>query len=141
MEYTMSDRQILQKLGEGVRRERLVMNWTQAALAERAGVGKRTVQNAERGEGMSVGTLVALMRALGIAERLALLFPEPELSPVRLAKLKRRDRQRATGSRGGATVEGGEGELGGGREGYGGSREPGGSARVAEGDEEWSWGE
>ncbi len=96
--YNCSDSGIAAELGRRLRRERLNRNITQAQLADRAGIGRRTLQNAERGEGTALPTLIAILRALDLLHRLDALLPEPEASPVELAKLHGDRRQRASGS-------------------------------------------
>lgn len=47
-----------------------------------------------------MATLLAVLRALGRLESLDGFLPEPEISPIQLAELKGKRRQRATGDRG-----------------------------------------
>jgi len=78
----------------------LERNLTQAALAEQAGVSKRTVERMESGEvATHLSGFVRVCRALGLAERLDLLVPAPLASPVAELKLHGRKRQRASGKR------------------------------------------
>lgn len=86
---------VLRELGQRLQRERLNQNVTQAGLAEAAGVSRRTVVKAERGEVTTVETLVGILRGLGLLNRLDAMFPEPPLSPVQLARLEGKQRQRA----------------------------------------------
>ena len=102
----MSDRAILQEVGRRLRRERLNRNMTQAKLAELTGLGRRTVVKAERGDGTTMSTLVAILRGLGLLGQLDQFLPEPPLSPVQLAKLKGRRRQRASSPRGARSTAG-----------------------------------
>lgn len=95
-----SDREVLREIGRRLRRERLNRNLTQAALAERTGLGVSTVAKAERGGVTTLATLVALLRGLDLLSRLDALVPETPPSPLRLAELQGRVRQRATGRRG-----------------------------------------
>lgn len=96
----LSDDAILRELGGRLAAARLVRNQTQAALAEEAGVSKRTVERLETGEvATRLSGLVRVFRALGIAERLDALVPPPTVSPVEQLKLAGRRRQRASGGR------------------------------------------
>lgn len=101
-----ADEAILQELGTRLEGQRLALNWTQAALARQAGVSKRTVERLESGTVATqfVGFL-RVCRALGLLERLELLVPEPAPSPVEQLRLHRRQRRRATGTRGGQAPE------------------------------------
>lgn len=53
-------------LGGNVRTKRLAAGLTQTALADKAGLGLRTVQQIEAGDGTTVSTLYALARALDV---------------------------------------------------------------------------
>ena len=101
MDFTeLSDKAALILLGSRVQRERLNRNLTQAELAERAGIGTRTVRYLEAGRQTTVETLIRVLRALNKLDALDAFLPEPGLSPLQLAKLKGRERQRAGGRRG-----------------------------------------
>ena len=100
-----SDEAILTEVGVRLRTERLNRNLTIDEIAERAGVADKTVRNVETGENYSVATLLRLLRALGLLGRVDALIPEPGLSPIELAKLRGKQRQRATGRRGSGADE------------------------------------
>jgi transcriptional regulator with XRE-family HTH domain len=91
----LTDKAAMALMGHRVQRERLNQNLTQATLAERAGVGLRTVRYLEAGRQTNVETLIRILRALGKLGALDAFLPEPGLSPLQLAKLKGRERQRA----------------------------------------------
>ncbi|MCZ7645820.1 MAG: helix-turn-helix domain-containing protein [Planctomycetota bacterium] len=94
----MTDRTVLQELGTRLARVRLARNLTQAALAEQAGVSKRTVERLESGEvATQLSGFLRVCRALGLAERFELLVPEQSVSPMTQLKAQGRMRQRATG--------------------------------------------
>ena len=88
---------IIRELGARLAGARLERNLTQAALAEQAGVSKRTVERLESGEvATQLSGFVRVCRALGLAERFDALAPEPGPSPIALLKLQGRKRQRAS---------------------------------------------
>ena len=90
----------MRELGERMARARLERNLTQAALAEQAGVSKRTVERLESGEvAMQLSGFVRVCRALGLVERLESFIPEPVPSPIAQLKLQGRTRRRASGRR------------------------------------------
>ncbi len=91
----LSDKAVPLLLGARIQRERLNRNLTQAALAARAGVGMRTLRYLEAGRQTTVETLIRILRALDKLDALDAVLPEPGLSPLQLAKLKGRERQRA----------------------------------------------
>lgn len=90
------DKAILRELGERLARMRLERNLTQAALAEQAGVSKRTVERMEAGGATQLVNLVRVCRALDLLDRFETLLPEPLISPVAQLKLQGKQRQRAT---------------------------------------------
>lgn len=95
---TLTNAAILREMGERLARERLDRNLTQAALAEEAGVAKRTVERLEAGEtATQLSGFVRVCRALGLLERLDALLPEGAPSPIALLQRQGRKRQRATG--------------------------------------------
>ena len=96
----MSNPAILTEIGERLRRARLNANIGQDELAEKTGVSRKTIQNAESGKNCSLDTLISLLRGLNQLQQLDVFLPEPELSPMQLARLKGQVRQRASGSRG-----------------------------------------
>lgn len=91
-----TDQAILKEIGERFAMVRLNQNFTQANLAEQAGVSKRTVERLEAGESVQVTSLIRLLRSLGLQQRLEVLFPEPVASPMAQLKLQGRKRQRAS---------------------------------------------
>ena len=90
------DALILRELGERLARVRLERNLTQAALAEQAGVSKRTVERMEAGGPTQLVNLVRVCRALNLLDRFETLIPEPLISPVMQLKLQGKQRKRAT---------------------------------------------
>ena len=81
---TLTNEAILQELGERLAGARLERNLTQAALAEEAGVAKRTVERLESGQAATqLSGFVRVCRALGLLERLDALVPERHRKPDR----------------------------------------------------------
>jgi transcriptional regulator with XRE-family HTH domain len=94
---TLSDKAILGELGGRLQRERLNRNMTQAELALKAGISPRSLQYLETGRPCTLASLIKILRALGNLAALDVFFPEPGFSPIQLAKMKGRERQRASG--------------------------------------------
>jgi transcriptional regulator with XRE-family HTH domain len=82
-------------LGSKLERLRLSKNVNQSALAAEAGVSRRTIPRLENGEGISLDTLIRMMRALGIVDRLETLLPDPTTRPIERVRLGGRERKRA----------------------------------------------
>lgn len=92
---------IAEELGERLKRARLNDDLTQAEIAEIVGVSRKAILNAEKGK-VQLEIFVAIMAALNLTEQLDLFLPMQEISPVQLAKLRGKKRQRASGQRKGA---------------------------------------
>jgi transcriptional regulator with XRE-family HTH domain len=96
----LSDKAILGEIGSRLAAARLAQNLTQAALANEAGISKRTVERLESGEvGARLSGLVRVCRALDMVDRLEALVPSPTVSPVEQLKLAGHRRKRASGRR------------------------------------------
>ena len=94
----LSDDVILREVGSRLAAARLAQDLTQAALAEEAGVSKRTVERLESGEvAARLSGLVRVCRVLGLVDRLEALVPSSAVSPVEQLKLAGRRRKRASG--------------------------------------------
>ena len=92
----LPDETVLRELGERIIATRLERNISQASLALKAGVSKRTIQRLESGQVSSqLFSFLRVCRALGIIEKLDALLPPPAVSPIDLLKLQGRKRQRA----------------------------------------------
>jgi len=100
IETGMTDEVTLRELGERLARARLERNLTQGALADQAGVSKRTVERLESGEvATKLSGFLRVCRVLGLMERFNALIPEPVPSPIAQLKLQGRNRKRASGKR------------------------------------------
>jgi transcriptional regulator with XRE-family HTH domain len=97
------ERAVLSEIGARIERLRLERNWTQAYLAGEAGVGVRTLQRLEAGEVSSqLSSLIRILRVLEMQERWDIFIPPPEPSPVEMAKMRGKQRRRASGETRGA---------------------------------------
>lgn len=92
----MGNDAILAELGNRFNRLRLNRNLTQSELALQAGVTRIVVQRLEQGLGCTLESIVRLLRPLGSLDQLDAFIPEPGISPLQLAKLKGRERRRAS---------------------------------------------
>ncbi len=97
MQRLMSDEAPLQELGRRIARLRLEANLTQAQLAEQAGISTRTLERLESGgTATQLSLFLRVLRQLDLLERLELLLPEPQASPMALLQLQEGGRKRAS---------------------------------------------
>lgn len=100
----LTDIAIAQILGERIARYRIEAGLTQADLAERAGIGKRTVERIEGGRGVELVTLIRVLRTLDALAGLERLLPELPPSPIEQLELRGRQRRRVARPRGHSAV-------------------------------------
>ncbi|MHA7845231.1 helix-turn-helix transcriptional regulator [Serratia sp. D1N4] len=89
---------LAEEIGERLKQARLNRDLTQSEVAVLAGVARKTVLNAEKGK-VQLEILIAIMMALDLTDQLDLFLPKQEISPLQLAKLQGKKRQRASGQR------------------------------------------
>ncbi len=94
----MSPAAIAEELGNRLKQARLNADLTQAEVASRAGLNRRSIVNAEKGK-VQMENFVAILASMDMADQLNMFLPVQEISPVQLAKLKGRERQRASKSK------------------------------------------
>lgn len=95
----LSEEAIRQEIGRRLRRQRLNQNVSQVALATRSGVSRAAVQGVEGGADCTLTTLIRLLRGLGVLDQLDLFLPDPGISPIQIARLQGKVRQRASAPR------------------------------------------
>ncbi|MBV1776687.1 helix-turn-helix transcriptional regulator [Burkholderiaceae bacterium DAT-1] len=89
-----SNAAVAQEMGARLRQARLNANLTQADVARMAGISRTGVTGAERGKAL-LETMIAIMRVLNLLDQLDRFLPPQPVSPVQLAKLQGKTRQRA----------------------------------------------
>lgn len=95
----LTDDAVLAELGARIAGRRLELQLTQAAVAEQAGIAKRTLERMEAGQTSQLVTLVRVLRVLDAASGLDNLIPETGPRPMDLLKQKGKVRKRASGQR------------------------------------------
>ena len=91
---SLTDAAILSTFGRRLERHRIAADLTQAALAERAGVAKRTLERIEAGQGSELASLLRVLRALDLLGGVDALIPDLPASPLEELKRKGRARRR-----------------------------------------------
>lgn len=89
------DDAVLAELGRRLEARRLAANVTQSDLAQRAGVGLRTLKRLEAGEGATAANLMRVLRTLGLLAALEEMLPADPPAPSAPAPARRRASSRA----------------------------------------------
>jgi transcriptional regulator with XRE-family HTH domain len=92
----MSNKAIVQEIGRRVKRKRLERNLTQQEIADLTGMSRSTVSDLERGNPFEILTLIQILRALNALDEIDSFLPDPGISPLQLAKMRGKERQRAS---------------------------------------------
>lgn len=84
-------RDILLELARRVKSYRLAARMSQRELAAKSGVGYSTISHFEQGENpnLSLGNLMALLRALGMEGRMLDILPELPVPPMALREINK----------------------------------------------------
>ncbi|MGA0334002.1 MAG: helix-turn-helix transcriptional regulator [Kiritimatiellia bacterium] len=100
------DEAALTEMGRRLAQLRIDRELTQAELAKRAGVGKRTLERLEAGETTQTRTLIRILRELALLEKLEVVLPEPEARPSHAVHKVEDLPKRAARSRSGKQADG-----------------------------------
>lgn len=95
----MSDDTIARQIGEFVKHHRMRQNKTQDALARDAGISRSTLSLLERGETVTMATLIQVLRVLDQLQVLDGFAIAEQPSPLALAKAEQKKRQRVSSAR------------------------------------------
>jgi len=93
--YYMNDSEIGRELGKRIKALRLKKNLSQQEISEFSGLSLNAIKSVEGGKGKVI-SVIKILRALKSLNKLNDFIPEPEFSPIQIAKLKGRTRVRAT---------------------------------------------
>ncbi len=85
----------LRDIGARIAQIRLGKNLTQAGLAEESGASERSIKRLEAGENTSLDTLIRVLSALNLGDRLLLALPNPAIRPTERVRNDGRERRRA----------------------------------------------
>ncbi|MDQ3072323.1 MAG: helix-turn-helix transcriptional regulator [Bacteroidota bacterium] len=93
----MSDKALAKHIGSFVRHHRLDQNQTQDTLAHAAAISRSTLSLLERGEAVTLATLIQVLRVLDQLHVMEAFIVEKSISPLALVKKQKEERQRASG--------------------------------------------
>ncbi len=91
----MSDKALTEHVGRFVKEKRLEQNKTQAILAHAAGISRSTLSLLEKGETVTLQTLIQVLRTLDQLQVLDVFSVQTLVSPMLLAKMELKKRKRA----------------------------------------------
>jgi DNA-binding XRE family transcriptional regulator len=92
----LTDDAVMGELGRRLAQYRVDGMYTQEHLAEKAGIGKRTLERLENGMQVQTPSLIRVLRSLGLLGGLEILVPQVDVRPMDMLKLKKKRRQRAS---------------------------------------------
>lgn len=93
---SLSEPAVLEELGSRLALMRVQKNISQAQLALETGLAKRTIEYIESGRRASTSTFIRILRVLGILDRLDLVLPDSEPSPMEVLRSQGKRRKRAS---------------------------------------------
>ena len=92
---SMSDKSICSAIGKYIKHHRLNQNKTQDDISELAGISRSTLSLMERGEKVTLSSLIQVLRILDLLYVMDVFKVTDEISPIEYAKLQKNKRQRA----------------------------------------------
>jgi transcriptional regulator with XRE-family HTH domain len=93
--YAMSDYALAAHIGAFVKHHRLEQNKTQDVLSHEAGISRSTLSLLERGETVTLATLIQVLRVLNQLQVMDTFEVQQRISPLALAKAELEKRKRA----------------------------------------------
>lgn len=93
----MSDKVLTKQIGSFVRHHRLQQNQTQSTLAHAAAISRSTLSLLERGETVTLATLIQVLRVLDQLHIMEIFVVGESISPLAMIKKQKVERQRASG--------------------------------------------
>ena len=96
----MSDDAITIHMGRFIKHHRIKQNRTQNILAKEAGISRSTLSLLERGETVTLPTLIRVLRVLDQLHVMEAFNVQSRISPLVLVKMEQEKRQRARSKKG-----------------------------------------
>ena len=96
---SMNDKALAEHIGAFIKHHRMEQNKTQDVLANAAGISRSTLSLLERGETVTLATLVQVLRVLDQLHVMEVFMVQQTISPLALAKMEKDKRKRASGKK------------------------------------------
>lgn len=84
--YSLSNTEILKRIGNKLKRMRLNLHIKQSELQDICGINKKTISDAENGKNITILTLIGMLRGLNKLNMFDQFIEEEEISPILLMK-------------------------------------------------------
>jgi len=94
---SMTDKGLAKAIGQFIQHNRLNQNRSQSSVAEDAGISRSTLSLMEKGETVSLGSLIRVLRVLDLLYIMDVFYVEDEISPIEYAKLQKKKKKRSSG--------------------------------------------
>lgn len=94
--YSASDLVLARVIGDFIRANRIQKNLTQEAVSAAAGISRSTLSLLERGETVTIMTLLQVLRTLELLHIMETFIIPQQISPLKIAKQQHKKRIRAT---------------------------------------------
>lgn len=94
---SMNDKALAEHIGLFVKHHRMEQNKTQEEIANTAGISRSTLSLLERGETVTLATLIRVLRVLDQLHVMEIFTIQQTISPLALAKMEKNKRKRARG--------------------------------------------
>jgi DNA-binding XRE family transcriptional regulator len=94
---SMSDDALAKQVGLFLKNHRLEQNKTQDMVATAAGISRSTLSLLEKGESVTLATLIQVLRVLDQLQVMEVFEIQESVSPLALAKAEKEKRKRASG--------------------------------------------
>jgi len=95
---SMSDDNLAKQVGAFIKHHRLEQNKTQETVADAAGISRSTLSLLEKGDSVTLSTLIQVLRVLDQLHVLEVFQIPQSISPLALAKAEKDKRKRAGNS-------------------------------------------
>jgi len=92
---SMTDKKLCETIGTFIKHQRINQNKSQTEVALAAGISRSTMSLLERGENISISSLIQVLRVLDLLYIMNVFQIETEVSPIEYAKLQKNKRKRA----------------------------------------------
>lgn len=92
----MSDKSLMETIGNFIKSHRINQNKTQDQVATDAGISRSTLSLLERGEKVRIDSLIQVLRVLGLLYIMDVFRIQDQISPIEYAKIVQRQRKKAS---------------------------------------------